>query len=295
MTHKIFGAWGAVLFFVTTASSQVAVPLTVETNTSSAKLTLTVQGQTSSDTQSLGGSMTLGMDCFSPLSAASLRDFHLEARHNFNLHLAFGFFGDLFVTVTNLQILHADPGPHRSSEPISAGAISFHETPTLLGGRADYVATGIPCLVLQDSGLLCEDTVSLADQPPTSISELSGTITVTNGAVQFVGNFNFGPVEVASGATVSGEVRFSARGSLQPCLRIGPGESAGEHQVSWSTFLGNYALVCTTALIPGAIWSDAIPLRASESGGTTNAVFVNAPGNFFYRLEARGSATITPR
>jgi hypothetical protein len=112
--------------------------------------------------------------------------------------------------------------------------------------------------------------------------------------VQFGGSFNFGPVELASGATVSGEVRFSARGNMQPCLRIQPGASAGEHQVSWSTVFRNYALVRTTALSPGTVWSDAIPLRASESGGVTNAVFANAPGNFFYRLEARGAAGITP-
>jgi hypothetical protein len=233
------------------------------------------------------------MDCFAPLEAASLRDFHVRAASAFNFQIAFGDLGELFGSATNLEIRHGEPGTQRPYEVFSAGIFNFREIPNRLGGTADYRITEPLCSLLNRP---CQDTIPLANQPTTPIGEFAGTLTLSNGILRLAGSFDFGPVSVATGSTLSGVATITAIGVLQPCLRIEQGPFLVDHSVSWSTAFGDFRLMRAEALSPTAQWQEAIPAFGWDDGAITNAVFENLPGTmYFYRLESQTSSSARSR
>lgn len=280
-------AWKLLLLALPAGGAEILVPLAVDTNASSFQLTLAVQGEEDSDTQAVSGSLLLAVDCFAPLTAASLRDFHIRATSNFNFYLSYGIFGDLTGSTANLEIRHADPGTNRPYEAISSGMFNFREIPNALGGTAAYRASGVPCVVLQSGGRPCVDTIPLANQATTPIGEFSGALTLSNGMLHLVGNFHFGPVSVAPDTSISGVATITAVGVLQPCLHIELGPFLDDHRVSWSTAFGDFRLVRATALTLPVRWEEAVPVLGFHDGTVTNALFENPPDTmFFYRLES---------
>ena len=267
------------------AEEEIAI-LQLQTNSSSLQLTLTVQGETDSDTQRLSGTIRLAVDCAAPLAAASLRDFHVRAVTNFNLHLDYGFLGDLSGTLSELEIRHGDPGPHQPYTPAVGGSITFRDVPNALDGSAMYVASGLPCVLIQGAGRPCTDTILLASQPTSPIRALSGTLTLTNGVLRFVGSFDFGPLTIVEGATLSGVGTVTARGVVQPCLRIE--RALDEHRVSYSSAFRDFQLQRTASLSTPVVWEAAVPKASVDDGTTVTATFQTLPNSMaFYRLELR--------
>ena len=265
------------------SAEEVLAFLQVQTNSSSLQLTLTVLGETDSDTQRLDGTISLAVDCFAPLAAASLRDFQVRAVTNFDLQLSFGFLGALSGSLNGLAIRHGDPGPHQPYVPVIGGQITFLAISNVLDGSATYQATGAACAILQNDSLPCSDTILLANQPTSPIDELSGSLTLTNGVLRFVGGFVFGPLTLVAGGTLSGVANITASGPLQPCLQIE--RTLNEHRVRYSSAFHEFRLERTGSLSAPVVWEPAVAKAVVDDGTTVTATFQTLTDNMaFYRL-----------
>jgi hypothetical protein len=269
-------------------AGEVLVPMVVHTNQSSLELTLTIQGAADTDTRPLAGDILLAVDCFAPLAAASLRDFHLRATTNFNAHLDYGFLGDIFGTLTNLEASHAAPGPEQPYQPLTGENVTFPDVPALLGGVARYEATGLVCATLQGSGIPCNGVIDFG-QPPRrdTIDRVQGTLTVSNGVLRFVGGFRFSTTLVPESpgvGQISGVAQVNASGVLQSCLRIKPALSPGEHLVSWPSAFVGFRLFRATSLTPTVHWEAVDESFVRDDGTNKTALLVAEGARAFYRL-----------
>jgi hypothetical protein len=284
----------ALLVTITSApGGEVLVPMAVKSDESSLQLRLVVQTAFATaedtDTQPLRGELLLAVHCFAPLAAASLRDFRLQATTNYDLRLDFGASGDIVVVGTNVQVFHAEPGPHRPYEPVNNGSVAFLDVPTLLAGLVNYQASPFPCLVLQGAGLPCVGSIDLSDPPMTNvIRQLQGALTLSDGVLRLLGEFTFSEDNVLP--ALAGQVRLNGRavikasGRLLPCLRIGRGDFPDEHRVNWASAFAGFRLYRTSSLTPPVRWEAVEDFFISDDGMTKSAALLNDGANAFYRL-----------
>ena len=226
--------------------------------------------------------MLLAVDCFALLVSASLRDFQFVAVTNYEFNLFFGLFT---AGATNLEIVHAAPGPLQPYAAVQPGGeVAFSNVPHKLRGTGAYEANDFVCQFLIDSGVPCQDVIDLAERTTSPITSFPGTLSLSNGVLRFLGSFRFGPVPVAPGTTLSGSAIVAASGNIQPCLDIRLGDLPNEHLVSWSSAFEGFTLFRAASLKSPIQWEPTQPLFISDDGSTVSAVLRQAGGSGFYRL-----------
>jgi hypothetical protein len=270
--------------FSTARAGEVLVQLELDTNASELGLTLDLGIDSGSNTQALRGTMTLALDCFSPLSQVSLRNFQFRAVTNYQLTLVDGTFT---AGATNLQVTHAAPGPAQPYVPVQPGnSVSFSPVPYRLSGFTGYSASGIICFVLMGQGVPCRNVIRLADQPASEIELFVGNLSLSNAVLRFNGTFVFGPTLIGGGASLSGGAVVSASGTLLPCLNIQNEAAQGSYRVGWSSAFPEFHLYRAESLAAPVDWKRVDDALVSMEG-TTNVTqwSIQPEGQAFYRLQ----------
>ena len=136
------------------------------------------------DTANLVGAVVIALDNDRVPGELSLRDFDLQASRALNLNLSWVFgLATLHVTVTNLGVARASPGPLNPYYPVSSGAFTGTNVPYQLQGIANYTASGLACTVLQGQGYPCNGALDFSTNGPGTVAAMPGTILVSNGMV----------------------------------------------------------------------------------------------------------------
>lgn len=172
----------ALLVLAGSAAIAAAAPsrLTINQSQSTVTVTLTLIGSSATDSSPVSGYYDAVLNSQSAPTTMGLTDFRAALTENLTLNISYGFLGRFNSNANNLVILYANPPQLFGPVPISAGAVTLTDVPTITQGTLAYNATGIVCTQLQSSGLLCVDNINLADQGVTNQTQ-SGTLTVANG------------------------------------------------------------------------------------------------------------------
>jgi hypothetical protein len=157
------------------------VQLQVNTNTSTVNVRLCVQGTCDDDTAPLRGFITASLDDNGAPTTISLRNYNLEAPEDLNLHLDYGFLGDIFATAHGLRIFHPTPGPVQPSGAIVDNAFTIANLPYLANGMGEYHASGIICGVIQGGGQPCDGVFDLSENGPGTLNSVTGIVQFANG------------------------------------------------------------------------------------------------------------------
>ena len=264
---------------------EVLLPLALDSTNSSLVLTLSVLSDSDSDTQPLHGSILLAVDHFEPLASVSLRDFQFRAVSNYQFDLRSGMFT---AGVTNLEVVHGNPGPIQPYVPVSPGGqVTFQNVPHKLHGTGAYVATESTCDLLTIFNVPCHDVINLAERETSPIANFYGVLSISKGVLQFSGNFQFSGVQVAPATTISGMSSIVAKTTIQPTLKIRLGDFLGDHVVTWSHAFHDFILYRATSLSPPVSWEPVDPFFIFDDGTVVSATFPNEDGrSAFYRLSS---------
>jgi len=267
-----------------TRAGEVLAELTVDPTASALGLTLDLGSLDSgSNTQALRGTMTLALDCLSPLSQVSLRDFRFRAVTNYQLTLVDGSFT---AGVTNLQALHAMPDAPQPYVPVQPGnLVQFEQVPYRLLGFSGYSASGLVCLILSGQSLPCRNVIRLADLAPAELTLFSGTLSLSNAVLHFNGSFTFGPTLIGGGAMLGGGAVVSASGPLLPCLNIQTDAAHENYFVTWSSAFPEFHLERTESLSTPVNWQRVDDSLVFTEGSSNITRWANQPGQAFYRLK----------
>ena len=278
--------WLSLLFGASVARGiENLATFTVATN-SRLTLVLCSQGACDTNTQPLTGTMDLAFDWSMPEGQASLRDFHLRAANPFTFRLNYGLFGSISAGLTNLEIYPAAPGPGQPFFPLTNGQVTFVNVETLLSGAAGYNASGFACVALQNNGLLCADTLNLANSGTNTIAAFPVQLSVSNGIFHLSGMFQFSrPLSETNATlgTLSGSATLAAVSFANPPLRVTLNPE--NHVVSWPSLFQGFRLYRASSLSPPSSW-ELVPAAPFDDGVTTSVLLPNEPVNSFYRLQS---------
>ncbi len=159
----------------------------IDPNASSARVELCILSECDSDTSPLEGFITAAFDCPDAPRDISLEDFAIRVRDNIDLHLDYGFLGDIFATGTGVAVLHVgEPEPFAA---MSGANFTVFGADYVKEGTIAYEATGIMCSTFQSFGYPCSANFILDTQPPAT-GDFSGTITVESTQIVLTGNFD---------------------------------------------------------------------------------------------------------
>jgi len=163
--------------------------LTINEGQSSVIVTLTLIGSSTTDSSPVTGYYDGVLNSQSAPTTIGLTDFRAALTRNLTLNISFGILGRFNSNANNVVILYANPPQLFGPVPITAGAVTLTDVPTLTQGTLAYNATGIVCSQLQSSGLLCVDNINLADQGVTNQTQ-TGTLTVNSGVATLSTTFD---------------------------------------------------------------------------------------------------------
>lgn len=191
--------------------------LTINQAQSNVIVTLTLIGSSATDQSPVTGYYDAVFNNQSAPTTMGLTDFRAALTRNLTLNISFGFLGRFNSNANNLVILYANPPQLFGPVPISAGAVTLTDVPTITQGTLVYTSTGIVCTQLQSSGRLCNDTINLADQGVTNQTQ-SGTVTFSNGIATLSTTFDtttpldptnpgLGSIRVRGTVVASGAIR----------------------------------------------------------------------------------------
>lgn len=124
------------------------------------------------------GYVEIELDRVSAPQFIGMYDFQMELTEEIDLRLSWGFLGTLTATATDVTMMYAQPGERLGPEPIEGGNFTFLDVPTDATGRINYLATGLPCVALQQAELPCEGDLNLEDQGTQTAEQFGGQISV---------------------------------------------------------------------------------------------------------------------
>lgn len=179
----------AALALVSTIAAAAPSRLTINQAQSSVTVTLTLIGSSATDSSPVSGYYDAVFNSQSSPTTMGLTDFRAALTENLTLNISFGFLGRFNSNANNLVILYANPPQLFGPVPITAGAVTLTDVPTITQGTLAYNATGVVCTQLQSSGLLCVDNINLADQGVSNQTQ-SGTVAVSNGSATLSTTFD---------------------------------------------------------------------------------------------------------
>jgi len=159
----------------------------IDPSQSTATLEVCAIGVCDSDSSAMEGSMTAVFDCPDAPGAISLEDYYLALTDDLNIHLDYGFLGDIFATGTDLAVAH-DGGP----EPFTAVVAGQFNVPAAgyqTHGMISYEATGTVCSIFETNGYPCEATLILDLLPPGE-ADLPGSVQVTTTELVLTGTLD---------------------------------------------------------------------------------------------------------
>jgi hypothetical protein len=246
---KCFAATAALCCAGTCAATSVVIP--VDQTQSSISVQLCISGSCDTDASPVVGSYTLDLDAPASPTQVSVLDYTNTLTETIDLSISFGFLGAFNATGSGIAVNYAAPGIPTGPAPITAGAYSLANVPTLAQGSVAYTATGIVCSLLssQVPPVPCASAINLADQGVQN-GTLQGSISVSNGIISFVATLNstapLDPANPATGTiTISGTIRGSAPVPPPPEC---PGDANGDLVVNaadLSVLLANFGFPAT--------------------------------------------------
>jgi hypothetical protein len=177
------------LAFAASVASAAPSRLTINQAQSNVIVTLTLIGSSATDSSPVTGYYDAVFNSQTAPTTMGLTDFRAALTRNLTLNISFSILGRFNSNANNLVILYANPPQLFGPVPITAGAVTLTDVPTITQGTLAYNATGIVCTQLQSSGLLCVDNINLADQGVTNQTQ-SGTVTVAGGVATLSTTFD---------------------------------------------------------------------------------------------------------
>jgi hypothetical protein len=152
-------------------SAAQASPFRIPIDSSSSSLTveLCVDGQIlgvqcDDDSSSVSGETWWEIDSVSNPTTLTLHAYTLTLNETINLSVQFGIVGGITATGTGISIEHPNPFTPLPPTPLSMSTFDYLNVPANVNGMVAYNSTGLVCTALQGLGLLCNDTIDLAQQ-----------------------------------------------------------------------------------------------------------------------------------
>lgn len=242
---------------VIAAASVADLRVPVDPASSYIRVELCALGSCGSDTSPLTGYLEVALRPRRNPSELALRDFDVQATESLTIRISYGLLGRIDAVGTGLGAAHADPGPHQPFVPITGGEYVFVGVPYMMRGLVDYTATGIVCGLMQGAGLPCSDRIDLAEQPPDTADEISGTIELTGQDVRLAGKITITqPIDPDNPdlGTMAGTIILSGSAALPA-----PGDLDEDGDVDLNDFAGFQACFNGAArppTIPGCELAD---------------------------------------
>ena len=135
------------------------------------------------DSSPVAGAIRISLDSIGDPSELTLWDFDMSLTESIDLSISWGFLGRFDATGTDIRLFYAFPGEPIGPAPIEGGSYVLRNVPTNSEGHMEYLAIGLPCLLLEGSGYPCEGAIELADLGTQILDEFSGSITVVDRVV----------------------------------------------------------------------------------------------------------------
>lgn len=175
--------------------SAVEVQIPVDTNSSTLRVDLCVGAippeRCDDETHPLQGSLVVDLDDGGNPTSVSLRNFDLQSTAAYVLRIDYGLIlGRIDVTASNLRIYHALPGPANPYVPVATNQVNFQDVPYLTAGAAAYNISGLACTVIGAS-FPCTSNIDLSTLGQNSVTNLPGTLQVSNGMVHISMDLQF--------------------------------------------------------------------------------------------------------
>lgn len=174
------------------SGSQILIP--VNTSTSTLRVDLCVNAippeKCDNETHPLTGFLVVALDDNQVPIQVALRNFDVQATADYNLGISYGFLGNISAVASNLRIYHAQPGPTNPFVALNNGQFAFQDVPILTSGTAAYNITGLACSALGGS-FPCVSNIDLSTLGENTITNLPGTLQVSNGTVHVFMDLQF--------------------------------------------------------------------------------------------------------
>lgn len=152
---------------------------------------LCVSDRCDEDSSPVAGGVTISLDSIGDPTMLTLWDFDMALTETIDLTLSWGFLGRIEAMASGVRLTYALPGTPHGPAPIEGGNYTLLDVPTNTEGHVEYLATGLPCVLLEQNGMECEAAIELEDIGTQNLEEFSGTITVENRVVTLLNDVDF--------------------------------------------------------------------------------------------------------
>jgi hypothetical protein len=155
-------------------------PIVVPMNQSQSVLNfeLCIADSCSSDSSSVAGSVTIGLDDYQQPSQIWLYDFDLQLAESLHWSISWGFLGSFTADATGAALTYAYPGTPLGPGAIVGDQFTLLDVPANAEGTLTYHASGVPCWALEGASMPCDDTRDLSEGGTQVADEFAGTVTV---------------------------------------------------------------------------------------------------------------------
>jgi hypothetical protein len=152
---------------------------------------LCVSDRCDDDSSPVAGGVTISLDSIGDPALLTLWDFDMALTETIDVTLSWGFLGRLEAMGSGVRLTYAFPGEPVGPAPIEGGGYTLLDIPTNTQGHVEYLATGLPCILLEQFGMECEAAIELEDIGTQNLEEFSGTITIENRVVTLLNDVDF--------------------------------------------------------------------------------------------------------